>query len=196
MLDAFLKILNGERANQIVWTADITYWMAGQRQAGTAKPEWDTEKGCLELHNELGILPYYYYEKLWAAEARYDDSVKVIDAKEGDKSIRQFRTPVGDLKEETVYSPLSCSLGITKHFVESERDLDVLLYILQHRRLEPANLADWPKAPSDVGGVRRPTAHRAAAVSAGLAVGGVGRRAERRLFAGGLPPQSRRARCN
>jgi len=32
---------------------------------------------------------------------------------------------------------------ITKHFVESEGDLDVLLYLLQHRRLEPANLDDW-----------------------------------------------------
>ena len=122
------------------------YWIAGQQQAGTAKPAWNTEEGHLQLHKELGILPYYYYEKFWAAEPRYDGSVELIDTKEGDKTIRRFRTPVGELCEESVYSPLSCSWGITKHFVESESDLDVLLYLLQHRRLEPANLADWPAA--------------------------------------------------
>jgi hypothetical protein len=47
--------------------------------------------------------------------------------------------------EESVYSPTSCSVGITKHLVQSERDLDILLYILQRRRLEPANLSDWPQ---------------------------------------------------
>ena len=72
VLDAFLKTLDGERPDQIVWTADITYWIAGQQQAGTAKPAWETEEGYLQLHRELGILPYYYYEKFWAAEPRYD----------------------------------------------------------------------------------------------------------------------------
>ncbi len=145
MLAALLKILNGERSDEIVWTADITYWIAGQQQAGSAKAEWETEEGYLQLHRELGILPYYYYEKFWAAEPRYDGPIEVIDEKEGNRNIRRFKTPVGELAEESVYSPVSCSLGITKHFVESEGDLGVLLCILQHRRLEPANLDDWPE---------------------------------------------------
>ena len=69
----------------------------------------------------------------------------MINEKAGDTTTRRFRTPVGELCEESVYSPLSCSWGVTRHFVESEGDLDVLLYILQHRCLEPANLADWPE---------------------------------------------------
>ena len=52
---------------------------------------------------------------------------------------------MGELTEETVYSPLSSSVGITKHFVASERDLEVLLYILRHRRLEPSGLDCWPE---------------------------------------------------
>jgi hypothetical protein len=144
VLDAFLALLNGERPDRLVWTADITYWIAGRQQAGAAKTAWNTEEGYLQLHRELGILPYYYYEKFWAAEPRYEASVEAIHAKEGDVSSRRFRTPIGELREQSVYSPLSCSWGITKHFVESQRDLDVLLYLLEHRRLEPANLADWP----------------------------------------------------
>ena len=71
-------------------------------------------------------------------------AIELVEGKEGQKSTRRFRTPVGELREESVYSPLSCSAGITKHFVESEQDLDVLLYVLQHRRLaagEPGRLA-------------------------------------------------------
>ncbi len=96
------------------------------------------------MHRDLGILPYYYYEKFWAAEPRYDSHVESIDAKQDHTTIRRLRTPVGELREESRYSPLSCSQGITKHFVESIEDLNVLLYLLEHRRLEPANLADWP----------------------------------------------------
>lgn len=145
MLDAFLAMLRGEVPGRRVWTADITYWIAGRQQDGSARPEWGSEEGYLRLHGELGILPYYYYEKFWAAEPRYDDRIELIETKEGDKNIRRFRTPLGELREECVYSPLSCSLGITKHFVASESDLDVLLDILRHRRLVPANLADWPE---------------------------------------------------
>ena len=126
MLEALLALLNGEQPDHMVWTADITYWIVGRQQAGSARPEWSTEEGFLRLHQELGILPYYYYEKFWAAEPRYDGCVEATDAKKGDKTTRRFRTPVGELHEESVYSPLSCSSGITKHFVKSPGDLDVL----------------------------------------------------------------------
>ena len=145
MLESFLALLGGEKPDQIVWTADIVYWIAGQEQAGSAKAAWKTEEGYLQLCRELGVMPYYYYEKFWAWEPRYDRSVELTDTKTGDQTIRRFRTPVGELSETSVYSPLSCSWGITKHFVETERDLDVLLYLVEHRRLEPANLADWPE---------------------------------------------------
>jgi hypothetical protein len=146
VLEAFLRLLNGDCPDRIVWAADIAYWITGQQQVGTADPRWSTEEGYLQLHKELGILPYFYYEqgKFWAAEPRYDGCIEAIDTKEGDRTVRRFRTPVGEISEESVYSPLSCSVGITKHFVTSERDLDVLLYILRHRRLEPTSLAGWP----------------------------------------------------
>jgi hypothetical protein len=144
MLDAFLALLHGDIPERFVWTADITYWIAGQQEAGAARPEWRTEEGLLRLHRELGILPYYYYEKFWAAEPCYDGQIEVIETKEGKKSTRLLRTPAGELREESVYSPRSCSTGITKHFVESEHDLDVLLHVLRNRRLAPANLAVWP----------------------------------------------------
>ena len=49
MRESFLKLLNGEKADEVVWTADRSYWISGQKQAGTADPAWDTEEGYLKL---------------------------------------------------------------------------------------------------------------------------------------------------
>ena len=193
MLDAFLAMLRGEIPGQPVWTADITYWIAGRQQDGSARPEWSTEEGYLRLHNDLGILPYYYYEKFWAAEPRYDGRIELIETKEDGKSVRRFRTPAGELREESVYSPLSCSTGITKHFVESESNLDVLLDILRHRRLAAGQPGRLARPSSTLASLWRPSMHRIAAVAALGVLRGMGRRSKRQLFVGRLPAEVREA---
>ena len=145
MLDAFLQLLAGQSTDRIVWTADITYWIAGQKQAGLARSEWDTEEGYLRLHRQLGIMPYYYYEKFWTGLPQFDSHVELVETSDGAKTTRVFRTPVGELVEQSVFSPVSCCLACAKHFVETERDLDVLHFLLEHRHLEPANLDDYPQ---------------------------------------------------
>ena len=145
MLASMLKILGGEPAEEVVWTADISYWIAGRRQDGTARPQWATEEGYLALHRELGVLPYYYYDKFWVAEASYGDDVELVESSHGNRHLRRFCTPVGEIVEEATFSPISCSLGCTKHLVESEADLDVLRYVIEHRRLLPVNLDDYPQ---------------------------------------------------
>lgn len=143
MLDSFMKLLLGEKPDRVVWTADITYWMAGQKQAGTADAAWDTEKGYLRFHHELGIMPYYDYSKFWAGTPQYGKEIKVFNETYGGRSLNRIQTPAGELTEENVYLRESCSTGCVKHYVQSEDDLDVLQYLLEHRRLVPANLADY-----------------------------------------------------
>ena len=140
MLDSFLKLFRGEAADRIIWTADIAYWIAGQNDAGTADPAWDTEEGYLQLHRDLGIMPYYCYRKFWVASPQYSGEIEVSQETQGDHILNRIRTPVGDLIEESVHLHSSCSVGCIKHYVESEEDLDVLLYILEHRQLQPAKL--------------------------------------------------------
>jgi hypothetical protein len=43
MLNSFYQLLRGEPAEEIVWTADISYWLTGQKIANTVKPEWEME---------------------------------------------------------------------------------------------------------------------------------------------------------
>lgn len=143
MRESLLKALRGEKPDRVVWTADITYWMAGQKQKGRYDPRWDTEQGYLELHRELGLMPYYYYPKFSAARAVYDRTVICSSQSAGNTTIRRIATPAGELVQEESWQPESCCSACTRHMVESEADLDVLLYLLEHRRLEPRNLDDY-----------------------------------------------------
>ena len=143
MLDRLLALLRGESVDEVVWTADITYWMAGQTQAGRADPAWQTEEGYLALHKSLGVLPYYFYGKFWTAESRYDENIETVTSTAGRSTLVRLETPVGVLTGESTFLPESCCVGCTKHMIESMQDLDVLLYTLEHRRLEPTNLADY-----------------------------------------------------
>jgi hypothetical protein len=143
MLEAFLRIIEGQPADEVVWTADLAYWIHAEQRAGRADPEWDTEEGQLRLCRSLGVMPYYYYGQFLLAEPVYAHGIDVSRTDRGDRSWTRFHTPVGDLVQETVYLPTSCSTGVTKHFVTSEQDLDILSYIIEHRHLEPTNLVDY-----------------------------------------------------
>ena len=144
MLQSLRSLLAGDPAHDIVWTADISYWIAGRRYAGVADPAWDTEQGYLALCRDLGILPYYWYDKFWLGHPVYDDVVTVlIEANGRDTTTRRWRTPLGDLREETTFLPQSCSVGVTRYPVQTEADLralDSLAYALR-RTLEAEGLA-------------------------------------------------------
>lgn len=143
MYDAFMQLLAGETPEQVVWTGDITYWLEGERRAGRADPRWDTEPGYLDLHADLRLFPYYYYAKFWLAEPVYEEGIEVTQESDGPRTVTRYHTPAGVLTQEAVFLQVSCSTGVTRHFVESEEDLDVLLYLIERRCLLPANLADY-----------------------------------------------------
>jgi len=143
MLDSFLKILCGKKAERVVWNGDITYWISGQKQAGTADPKWDTEEGYLKLHCDLGLMAYYNFARFWAGQAQYAPEVELSGRKQGNRTINRIKTPVGELTQENVYLEDSCSVGCTKHYVESKADLDVMQFIIEHRRMVPCNLDDY-----------------------------------------------------
>lgn len=75
--EALMRLLKGENPGGVVWTADITYWMSGRGCMGESLPEWNTERGYLELCRELKIMPYYWYDKFWLGEPEYDVKVRV-----------------------------------------------------------------------------------------------------------------------
>jgi len=138
--DRFLRLLAGDRSAGRVWTADLSYWIAGRQADGSADPAWSTETGYLELHRSLGIMPYYYYPRFWTGRAVYGATVRERTETAGAVTVRLWETPVGTLREESCYLPDSACHGVTRHPVRNGADLDVLAYLLERRRLEPDHL--------------------------------------------------------
>jgi len=135
--------LKGEIPDKIVWAADLSYWMEGRRADGTARAEWFTERGFLELHREHGVFPYYYYPKFCAFTEQYDEPVTIERQARGNITLQRITCPTGELTSQSAWLPESCCSGTTKHFIENERDLDIFLDLLQYRRLAVANLDDY-----------------------------------------------------
>ena len=145
MLESFLSLLKGGATDMTVWTADITYWIDGMKERGTADPAWSTEDGYLKLCGELGIMPYFWYDRFWLGEPVYDDTVRVTCETNGPKTRRSWITPAGTISEELAFLADSCSTAHVRYAVSDRRDLDVFRYLLEHRELRPANIDDYPE---------------------------------------------------
>lgn len=143
MLDSFLQLLNGETPDQVVSIADITYWIAGRRQDGTADPAWETEEGYLKLHNELGIMPYFWYPDILVFTTGYDADIESRVLSDQNRQTSILTTPVGELRQEVCWVVDSCSSAITRHMVNNEDDLKTMLYILEHRKIEPVDMRGY-----------------------------------------------------
>jgi len=142
-LESFHSLLKGGTPDRVIWTADITYWIEGMRVRGSANPSWSTEKGYLELCRELRIMPYYWYDKFWLGEPVYDDTVRVTVEARGTAARRSWVTSAGTLTEELTFMKASSSSAHTLYPVADRRDLDVFLYLLEHRELRPSNIEDY-----------------------------------------------------
>jgi len=145
MRDAFLQLLAGEPASQIIWTADITYWISGKQFQRKADPAWGNEEGCLKFCQSLGIMPYYWYEQFWLAEPHYDHRVRISTRTRGHLTQKAWQTPIGTIAEETTFSPDSCSIAHNKFAVTNKAELEVFRYLIEHRRLKPKCIGDYPE---------------------------------------------------
>lgn len=144
MISALQQLLNGDTPDEVVWTADISYWISGQRAQGKADAAWDEESGYLQLCNDLGFMPFYWYEDFWLGEPQYDSSVHCSKQIDGLNTITRWETPIGCIEEHQTYLPISGSTGVVKHAVADTKDLDVLTWVIKHRKLVPAHCDEYP----------------------------------------------------
>lgn len=147
MLETFLDLMRSKehrrRSQEIVWTADISYWIDSQINAGTADARWSNEEGYLRFCRELGIMPYYWYEKFWLGEPVYDKHVQVESITKGQETKRSWTTSLGSIWDVQTFMPESQSTAPTKFPIVTKSDLDILNDIIDHRTLQTAAVEDY-----------------------------------------------------
>jgi len=144
MLPSLHQLLVHQPSQRLVWTADLTYWIAGQSPAVVAKNGWDSETGHLQLCRDLGILPYYWYENFWAGSLVFDNVSIQEETFPGGLHRKTWQTPLGSLTEESRFQSESFSQAITRYPVQDREDLQVLLHMLENRQSVPTNLESYP----------------------------------------------------
>ena len=145
MLPAFHQLLSRQTPQRIVWTADLTYWIAGQPAQLVTEKGWDTEAGHFQLCRDLGILPYYWYENFWAGSLYFEHVTIHEETSPSGLHRKTWETPLGTLIEESQYRPESFSQAITRYPIQNVDDLKILLHMLEHSVSAPANLDTYPK---------------------------------------------------
>jgi len=139
----FLDLFHRRKPTATVWTADITYWIAGQCRTGRNDPAWNGEDGYLELHRELGVMPYYDYTRFWAARSVYGSQINMRTRTDGNRTTTTWTTPVGEISREDVFLPESATAACVRHPVQTKTDLAVLRCLIENRRLEPVNVGTY-----------------------------------------------------
>ena len=142
-LEDFLALFEDQRPKRAVWTADISYWISARQADGSADPAWATEHGYLEFCGDLRILPYYWYDRFWLAQEVYEDSVEIGVDHTGGVTTTVWNTPVGSITGEQTYLPSSYSTGHSRFPVQTVSDLEVLVWMMEHRDLREQCLDDY-----------------------------------------------------
>ena len=136
--ERILAVLRREKPDRLPWCADLAYWINGLRGMGSYPKEYEDtcgDNGLQKLHRDIGA--GFYLQGYFPFQPLYRCGVTLTEKREGDRLLRTFRTPVGELNEVTEFSHVSFSWGYRKRLVEDIDDLRVFAYIAEHTDYVP-----------------------------------------------------------
>ena len=141
-VERFLAAIDGDASYPPVWTADLSYWISGSEEA---EERFQSEEGYLELCDQLGCMPYYWYDSFWAADRVYAEAPEVYQGSGNERTTR-WRIDSEVLQRIECYSPVSHSEAIVKYPVETVTDLRNLIRIVERSELHgSAALEEYPE---------------------------------------------------
>lgn len=139
-VERFLSAVDGDMNEPPVWTADISYWISGSNESDE---RYRSEAGYLELCDRLGCMPYYWYDRFWAADREFEVVPELLDT--GNKRTTRWRVGGKMLERIECFSSVSHSQAIVKYPVESVSDLRDLIELIGSSKLTgSAALREYP----------------------------------------------------
>jgi len=91
--------------------------------------------GLYALHRDLGV--GFYLQGYMPFRERFDRSVRMTAARNGNETTTTYETPVGVLTQRDVYLPESHTSAIKKHMVTSLDEFKTYAYIVSHTAYSP-----------------------------------------------------------
>lgn len=128
-----LRVLAGERADQVPWFADLDYWTTARIARGEVRADFRTQDAYIDWHRDLGC---GFYLQGYAPYREIADGYEVKSWREGRRRYRTIHTPEGTLLESWQYLESSFSEAHVEYLVRSAADLPAYCYYVEHTRYE------------------------------------------------------------
>jgi len=157
--------MQGGTPDALPLLADLSYWYSAMQAQGKLDSRYDGDDGYIRLHEDLGVVFYYDYERGGVWDVSLDGATEEQFA-DGSDTLHIIRTRSGELKGRDTYIQTSyCSahseymvkepsdLRLVREYVESYRYVPRFdRYIDRQRRLGEAGvpLATLPRSPLSV----------------------------------------------
>lgn len=183
-----LDVLAGEPADRIPWVPRLDLWYRANRLAGTLPSKY-RNASLTEMVDDLGwgyhaVVPEYKNLRSVHDEVHRPlgihnlacmpirtvfDDVELAVTQEGDRTIAEYRTPVGTLVTVTLYDEAMRKAGISishvqRHAFQGPEDYAALEYLFRHARAEP-NYTGYCEFAQRIGGRGFAVAYLSAAAS-------------------------------
>ena len=134
--ERLLAPFKGIKPDHPAWLADLTYWRDAARQAGKLEARYEGRDGLLQLHMDLGVCAYYFYEANTLFAVRREGVVCRTE-ETASRRVTHWRTPGGELEETWEYVPDAFCWAHTGYAVSTARDLKVLQDLFRCTHFEP-----------------------------------------------------------
>jgi hypothetical protein len=102
---------------------------------GEVPADFQRTDAYYQFHRDLGV--GFYLQGYWPFESVYDDTIRILEQRDGFGRRRIVETPVGTLTETWTHLPESFAEAPTERLIKTASDLDVLCYWLEHTAYRP-----------------------------------------------------------
>ena len=129
-----LAVMDGRTPDRVPWMGDLDYWISSLKLSGKLPRQYMTPEGLFQLHRDLGVGFYLQGYFPFSADS---PGVQLIEKTENRQTITEVITPVGSIRQVSVFLPESFTWATVEHFVKSIADLKVIRYWYESTSYSP-----------------------------------------------------------
>ena len=154
-----LTLLEGGTPDRLPWFADLAYWHFGEKMMGRLEKRYQGFEGILNLHRDYNVGFYQQSSHPYSAVHKncevtevkrntgeyeeyrgilYNTGIKLIENNNDNNDIiREIKTPIGTIKEQWKYSPITFSWAPYEYLIKTKRDLKIFNYWIEDTAYRP-----------------------------------------------------------